>query len=146
MVTAAKLVQKAATAVMEISPAQTDGFRRAGAGCILDVREPEEVAEHGAIPGAVRVPRGLLEFRADPASPSHLPELQPSVATIVYDTAGHRAVLAAATLRALGYEQVAFLAGGFEAWIQAGLPVAGSDRVGAHAVDADRPTKERETR
>lgn len=122
--TAAEMVQKAAGEVMSITPESAVGCWRAGAGRFLDVREPEELADHGWIDGAVHVPRGLLEFRADPASPSYRPDLDPSTVTIVYDTAGHRAVLAARVLLDLGYEQVAFLEGGFGAWKRAGLPVA----------------------
>jgi rhodanese-related sulfurtransferase len=51
--------------------------------------------------------------------------LDPAVPTVVYDTAGVRAVLAARTLADLGYEQVAFLVGGFAGWVRAGLPVTG---------------------
>jgi rhodanese-related sulfurtransferase len=124
--TAADMVQRAAVEVMSITPESAVGCWRAGAACFLDVREPEEVTEHGWIDGSVHVPRGLLEFRADPASPSYRPDLDPATVTIVYDTAGHRAVLAARALLDLGYEQVAFLEGGFGAWKRAGLPVAGT--------------------
>lgn len=120
---AAEMVHRAAANLMSITPELAAGCWRASAGCFLDVREPDEVAEHGRIEGSVHVPRGLVEFWADPASPSYRPDLDPSVVTIVYDTAGHRAVLAAGALLELGYEQVAYLEGGFEAWIRAGLPV-----------------------
>ena len=38
---------------------------------LVDVREASERAEQGVIEGSVHVPRGLLEFCADPASPAH---------------------------------------------------------------------------
>ena len=72
--------------------------------------------------GAVQVPRGLLEFAADPASPRHKPELDPASRVIVYCRSGARAALAAATLKELGFENVANLDGGFTAWKDAGLP------------------------
>jgi len=124
-VTAAQMVERANATLMSITPKLAEGCWRADAGLFVDVRESDELAEHGWIARSVHVPRGLLEFRADPASASYQPELNPSLLTIVYDTAGHRAVLAARTLLDLGYEQVAFLDGGFAEWIRAGLPVMG---------------------
>ena len=74
--------------------------------------------------GAVQVPRGILEWVADPSSPRHNPELDPARRVIVYCRSGHRAALAAATLKTLGYENVANLEGGFAAWQEAGLPAS----------------------
>ena len=88
---------------------------------LLDVREPVEWEHH--IAGCVQVPRGLLEFAADPASPRHKEELDPAGRVIVYCRSGARAVLAAATLKAMGYENVANLEGGITAWKEAGLPL-----------------------
>ena len=69
----------------------------AGKAVLLDIREPVEWAHH--IEGAVQVPRGLLEFAADPTSPRHKPELDPTRRVIVYCRSGVRAALAAATLK-----------------------------------------------
>jgi predicted sulfurtransferase len=41
----------------------------------VDVREGEELQKTGKLQGAVYVPRGFLEFQADPTSPTHKPEL-----------------------------------------------------------------------
>jgi rhodanese-related sulfurtransferase len=87
---------------------------------ILDVREPVEWERH--IAGALQVPRGLLEFVADPASPRHNDELQPSRRVIVYCASGARAALATLTLQNMGYESVANMDGGLKAWIAADLP------------------------
>ena len=87
---------------------------------MLDVREPVEWERH--IAGAVQVPRGLIEFVADPTSPRHNPELEPTGRVIVYCHSGSRAALAVKTLTELGYENVANLAGGLAGWIEAGLP------------------------
>ena len=70
------------------------------------------------------MPRGLLEAAADPASPRHLPALDPTRRVIVYCRSGARAALAGATLKELGYEDVANLDGGITAWKDAGLPIA----------------------
>lgn len=123
--TTAQMIEHASAGLMSITPEQAEGFWLARAGRLVDVRESDELVEHGWIAGSVHVPRGLLEFRADPTCASYQPELDPAVPTVIYDTAGHRAVLAARTLADLGYEQVAFLAGGFAGWVRAGLPVMG---------------------
>jgi rhodanese-related sulfurtransferase len=89
---------------------------------VVDLREADELAQTGKIPGAIHVPRGMLEFRADPASPYHFDELDPSRRVIVHCAAGGRSALAARTLNEMGYENVAHLDGGITAWIGAGRP------------------------
>jgi rhodanese-related sulfurtransferase len=97
----------------------------AGDPLIVDIREPAEREQHGSIPGAIAAPRGMLEFYADPTSPYHLPELDPSRRVILHCAAGGRSALAADTLQQMGYTDVAHLDGGFTAWKQAGRPVEG---------------------
>ena len=91
---------------------------------LVDVREASERAEQGVIEGSVHVPRGLLEFCADPASPAHRAELRPESRLIVHCASGGRSALAAVVLRDLGYRDVAHLDGGLIAWQRAGMPVA----------------------
>jgi rhodanese-related sulfurtransferase len=90
---------------------------------LVDIREPSEREQNGAIPGAVHAPRGMLEFYADPASPYHRPEFDPARRTILYCAAGSRSALAADALRQLGYASVAHLDGGLKGWQEAGRPV-----------------------
>ena len=89
---------------------------------LVDVREPEEW-QHGHINGSVQAPRGLLEFFADPTSPRHKDQLDPSGRVIVLCASGARASLAALTLKTMGYQDVAILDGGLKGWTEAGLPV-----------------------
>ena len=97
---------------------------RAGEDLLLvDVREPEERAQNGAIPNAVHAARGMLELYADPTSPYHRPEFDPARRTILYCAAGSRSVLAADALQQLGYTNVAHLDGGFKGWKEGGQPV-----------------------
>lgn len=91
---------------------------------LVDLRESEELHQHGVIPGAVHAPRGMLEFWADPQSPYHRDEFDPSRRVILHCAGGARSALAAATLRDMGYEQVAHMDGGFGAWQQAGKPTS----------------------
>lgn len=90
---------------------------------VVDLREADELAQTGKIPGSLHIPRGTLELRADPTSPGHVRELDPSKRVIVHCAGGGRSALAVLTLRELGYENVAHLEGGFGAWQQSGHPV-----------------------
>ncbi len=118
--TAAQMVQEARAEIENVTPQEAYEQLRTGQAVALDVREPVEWEHH--VQGAVQVPRGLLEFAADPASPRHNAELDPSRRVIVYCRSGVRAVLAAHTLKTMGFEDVANLDGGFGAWTKAGLP------------------------
>ena len=120
--TVAELVAEAMAQVENVAPKDAAAEASAGTAVFLDVREPVEWEHH--IAGAVQVPRGILEWVADPASPRHSAELDPARRVIVYCRSGHRAALAAATLKTLGYENVANLQGGFAAWQEAGLPAS----------------------
>ena len=118
--TAAQLVAEAAALIAHVTPQQAAAERAGAEVVLLDVREPAEWAHH--IEGAVRIPRGLLEFHADPTSPRHDPALDPGRRVIVYCQTGIRSVLATATLRRLGFTDVVNMTGGFTAWADAGLP------------------------
>jgi rhodanese-related sulfurtransferase len=83
---------------------------------LLDVREAEERERDGEIPGSVHVPRGLLEFQADPDSTIHNSALRPERRIIVYCGTGGRSTLAAKTLLDMGFPEVATLAGGYASW------------------------------
>ena len=118
----AELIAEANAQIQKVSPQDAAAEAAAGKTVLVDVREPVEWEHH--IAGAVQVPRGLLEFVADPASPKHRPELDPAGRVIVYCRSGARAALACATLKTMGFENVANLEGGFGAWQEAGLPSA----------------------
>lgn len=85
----------------------------------VDVREGEELQNAGKLKGAVHVPRGFLEFHADPTSPTHKPELH-GKKLVLYCGSGNRSVLGAKTLKTMGITNVAHVAGGFPALQQAG--------------------------
>ena len=90
---------------------------------VVDLREAEERALSGTIPGAVSAPRGMLEFHADPATPYYMEEFQPERRCILYCAAGSRSALGAKTLAEMGFSRVAHLAGGFRAWQEAGQEI-----------------------
>ena len=146
--TAAAMVAAADGRVRSLTAIQVEAHLLGGAAQLVDVREPQELDDQGLLAGAFHIPRGLLEFWADPESPLYRPELDPTRTTIVYCATGARSALAAGTMQELGYRDVAHLAGGIAAWTQAGLPVVGLKTWHVH--DVSHPTshhpQERNTR
>ena len=118
--TATQMIGEARAQVGTVAP--KEAADELGSGAVLvNVREPEEW-QHGHINGSVPAPRGLLEFFADPTSPRHKDQLDPSRRMIVVCASGARASLAAATLKTMGYSDVVILDGGLKGWTEAGLP------------------------
>lgn len=121
---AADLVGEAKARVENLDPDAVEAELASDEVVLVDIREAEELDAAGRIPGSVHVSRGMLEFRADPDSPYHQPPLDPSARVILHCASGGRSALAAATLAEMGYENVAHLDGGMNAWKEAGKPVA----------------------
>lgn len=117
---AADLVAEANARVETLSVAEAKSLLGGDDVVFVDVRDAAELARNGKIPGAVHAPRAFLEFHADPASPSHKPELASGKRLVVYCGSGARSALAARTLKDMGFERVANLLGGFGAWQQEG--------------------------
>ncbi|MBW3556091.1 MAG: rhodanese-like domain-containing protein [Actinobacteria bacterium] len=120
---AADLVAEAKASIENLGVDDVASEMQSGGPLVVDVRESEELKANGRIPGAVHAPRGMLEFYADPSSPYHREEFDPSRRVILHCAAGGRSALAAKTLEQLGYTNVAHLEGGFNAWKAAGQPV-----------------------
>jgi rhodanese-related sulfurtransferase len=116
-VTAMDLVAQAKQHIREVNHAEA--LALLGTAPVLDVREPGEYAA-GGLPGAVNIPRGVLEFKID----SH-PAFQNrrDAEILVYCQSGGRSALAVETLHKLGYAKAVSLAGGFKFWQDAGQPV-----------------------
>ena len=117
-----EMLAAANAVVPRLDPAKVREMAGRGDVLILDVRDAPELAASGKIKGAVHVPRGMLEFRADPESPSRNPALQPDRTVLVYCGSGGRAALSGKTLKELGYRSV-YNAGGFKELAEAGLEV-----------------------
>jgi rhodanese-related sulfurtransferase len=91
---------------------------------LVDIRSNAERVADGLIPGAVHVPRNVLEWRLDPACPYRDPELGRRDARIaLICNQGYQSSLAAATVARFGLAEVTDVIGGFQAWRAAGLPV-----------------------
>jgi rhodanese-related sulfurtransferase len=118
--TVKELLAAANAAVPRLQPQEAREKMRGGDVLIVDVRDPSEVQASGKIKGAVNVSRGMLEFRADPESPSHNPAFAKDKTVLVYCASGGRSALGSKTLRDLGYASV-FNIGGFKELADAGL-------------------------
>lgn len=90
---------------------------------VVDLRELQERVDLGTIPGSVHVPRGMLEFWADPESRYYRDYFQEHRRTVVFCAAGGRSALAALALKEMGFKDVAHLEHGFAGWQQAERPV-----------------------
>lgn len=117
--TAAELVADAKRKVPGVTPEEVSQMKDV---LVVDIRDDAEVAASGKVAGAVHVPRGMLEFRADPASPYHDKNFDPSKTVVLYCAGGGRAALAGVALQQLGYADVRNM-GGFKDWNEKGLPV-----------------------
>jgi rhodanese-related sulfurtransferase len=123
--TVSSMVSEAKQRVENLTVDQVSQELERGEALVVDLREPEERAQEGVIPGAVFAPRGMLEFWADPTSPYHRAEFDPNRRIILHCASGGRSALAADMLRELGYTNVAHLDGGLKAWKEAGHAVEG---------------------
>lgn len=105
-----------------LEPGAAQAALTAGA-LLIDTRCAELRLESGVIPGSVHVPLSVLYWRMDPTSGHSDPALtDPDRRVILMCAHGYSSSLAAATLVDLGYRRATDVIGGFEGWLQAGLP------------------------
>jgi adenylyltransferase/sulfurtransferase len=117
MATYRELLGQVKQEIDEISTVDAHERQRSpDAPLFVDVRESDEWDE-GHIPGAIYTGRGRLEQRIEGLVPDKSRPL------VVYCSAGHRSAFATKTLRELGYEDVANLAGGFSEWKRNGYEI-----------------------
>lgn len=115
------MVRDAKARIEELSVEELQAeMARGGDLTLVDIRDPREQWERGAIPGARSMPRGMLEFWFDPDSKYFRGGLSFDARYVVYCAGGGRSALAADTLQDLGYTNVAHLTVGFNGWKQAG--------------------------
>ncbi len=114
-----QMMEAANAAVPKITPAQAREMIAKGNTLVVDVRDAPEVQASGKAAGAVHVSRGMLEFRADPETPTHDKNFSKDKTVILYCGSGGRAALAGKLLKDMGYGQV-FNLGGFKEWAESG--------------------------
>lgn len=95
---------------------------------LVDIRDIRELWREGAVPGAYHAPRGVLEFWVDPKSPYHRDLFASGKKFVFFCAGGLRSALATQSVQRMGLKPVAHIAGGFEAWKEAGGPVVEKER------------------
>lgn len=110
------------SAVPRITPEEAKAMIARGDALVIDVRETPELLRSGKIAGALHVPCGMLEFRADPKTPYYDRNFDDDKTIILYCAAGERSALCGLMLKAMGYGKVYNL-GGFKDWVDSGGPV-----------------------
>jgi rhodanese-related sulfurtransferase len=126
MTSAKDYLDAANATVPKLDVAQAIAKHAAGTGTFIDVRDSADIAKSGTIKGAHHIPRGMIEFRADPAMTElHNPVLQKDAELFLICGAGGQAALAGKTLQDMGFTNVTNI-GGFPAWKDAGGPTEGS--------------------
>ena len=114
------LVAEAESLIEAISPQKAQALLGSDGVVFVDLREKGELRRDGIVPGAVHVPRGMLEFWIDPESPYFRPELAGAVRYVFFCAAGWRSALATRTALEMGVGEVCHIEGGFAAWKAAG--------------------------
>ena len=117
--TAKSLVDAANAVVPKISGKDAIDMVAKGDAVLIDIRDSAELTQTGKAAGAVHIPRGSLEFKADLSAPSADKSLAYDKPVILHCASGGRAALAGKLLKEMGYEKVYNL-GGFKDWVEAG--------------------------
>jgi rhodanese-related sulfurtransferase len=122
------MLAEARTRLDRVGPEEARAAVEAGEALIVDIRADSQRAADGVVPGAVFVPRNVIEWRVDPDSDYAEPALLSGRRIVVMCNEGYQSSLVAATLQELGLEDATDLAGGFQAWRGAELPVEPFER------------------
>jgi rhodanese-related sulfurtransferase len=122
MQTSKSYMEAANAAVPRISAAEAVTRHANTAAVFVDVRDSAAIAATGTIKGAQQIPRGMLEFMADPATAAHNKALTKDAKVYLVCAAGGQAALAGKTLLDMGYTNVTNI-GGIGDWVNAGGPV-----------------------
>jgi rhodanese-related sulfurtransferase len=121
MKSAKHYLEEAHKSVSRIDTSEGIAKHQAGAAVFVDVRDSADIQKSGTIAGALRIPRGFIEFAADDSMQFHVPEMQKDAVICLVCGAGGQAALAGKTLQEMGYTSVVNV-GGFGDWKAAGGP------------------------
>lgn len=109
--TASQLVAQIKNQISEISVTDVKELLEHDQACLIDIREQSEY-EDGVIEGALKIPRGVLEFKIADEEAANTPDTK----VILFCRSGNRSALAAASLENMGYKNTMSMIGGYQAW------------------------------
>ena len=121
MKTAKSFLEAANAVVPKISLNDAIQKHNDGKTIFIDVRDGVDISKTGTIKDALRIPRGFIEFAADPDTPFHNKQLNKDTEIILVCAAGGMAALTGHTLKEMGYQNVSNV-GGFSDWKEADGP------------------------
>ena len=121
MKTAKSSLEAANLVVPKITVEKGISKHNEGKAIFIDVRDGVDISETGTIKNALRIPRGFIEFAADPDTPFHNKMLSKDTEIILVCAAGGMAALTGHTLKEMGYINVSNV-GGFSDWENADGP------------------------
>ncbi|THA59861.1 sulfurtransferase [Streptomyces sp. A0958] len=118
-----ELLERVRAGYVQLGPREAWAAASEGA-LLVDIRYAELRERDGLIPGALVVERNELEWRLDPRGSHRAPEaVSHGLRVVVICNEGYASSLAVESLHRLGLYRATDLAGGFQAWRAAGLPV-----------------------
>ncbi|MFE4694566.1 rhodanese-like domain-containing protein [Streptomyces sp. NPDC056749] len=119
-----ELLEQVRSGYERIGPEEAATAAAEGA-LLVDIRYAALREKDGQIPGALVVERNELEWRLDPQGSHRAPQATGhDLRVVVICNEGYASSLAVASLHRLGLHRATDLAGGFQAWRAAGLPVS----------------------
>ena len=117
------LIERAERNIESISVDQAEALIGDINTVFVDIRDIRELQREGKLPGATHAPRGMLEFWVDPDSPYHREIFAENKKFVFYCASAWRSALATDTVQSMGMNKVCHMAGGFNAWKEAGKDI-----------------------
>jgi rhodanese-related sulfurtransferase len=118
-----QLVEEALEAITTISTSEVEAKRGQPGVMLIDLRDIRELKREGRIPNTLHIPRGMLEFWVDPASPYYKADFDNATELVLFCNKGWRSALAAHSLYRMGVEGVSHMDGGMTKWQEDGFEV-----------------------
>lgn len=123
-----ELIERAEQNIESISVDEAEALINDEGTVFVDIRDIRELQREGKLPGATHAPRGMLEFWVDPDSPYHRELFAEDKKFIFYCASAWRSALATDTVQTMGMANVCHMAGGFNAWKEAGKDIEQLER------------------
>ena len=122
MKTSSEYLKEASALVQKIDVELGIERHKLGNAVFIDVRDSADIASTGTIEGALKIPRGFIEFAADESTPFHNKALLKDQEIILVCGAGGMAALTGKTMIEMGYKNIKNV-GGIGDWIKAEGPL-----------------------